>query len=514
MKLIGKVNPKIIHSIQLCLIGAFLLSNLSSCKTSSDSFTSRTWHDMNSKYNSVWISREAIKEVERDLFMNRTDNYNRVLDVMVNTDTNKFKAHDELMKKAIKKAANVPNWHDNSGWLDYSYILIGQSRFYLREFEDAINTFKYVNTRGDAKDFRNLALIELMRTYTQLKDYKGARAALNALRKRKLEKEELEEFLLVRGHFFREQDDYIETAKSLGSAVKIMNKGEKKGRLHFILGQIYQKLEREGLSYQNYKRVLKNNPSYELSFYTRLYMAQVSRLNKGSDVKKIERYFKKLLRDEKNLEYQDKIYYEMGLFALRQGNVDEAIQDLNESIVVSTKNPIQKAYSYLKLGEIYYNEREEYETAKVYYDSVLINLPKNVENYKAIEKRQKTLTQFVEQINIYRTQDSLQRLAKIPEPQRGDYITSMLKLEEAKKQKQEDSVTQALNKREKLRKRIQTAPAPVNPGASRWYFDNPEAIRLGLEAFKDRWGNNRPLVDNWRRSTVVKRTIDTVQVTE
>jgi tetratricopeptide (TPR) repeat protein len=82
------------------------------------------------------------------------------------------------------------------------------------------------------------------------------------------------------------------------------------------------------------------------------------------------------LKDEKNLEYQDKMYYEMAKFELKQNNVDEGIKLLKKSIEVGEK-PIQKAYSYLKIGEVYYEKVKNYRTAANYYDSCLVHLPKN-----------------------------------------------------------------------------------------------------------------------------------------
>ncbi len=492
---------------------------LQACSASKDSVTSKAWHNMNARFNSYFLANEAIKEMERELFQNRKEDYNRVLDVIPITDTNTFQAYDEKMEDAIKKLANIKNRHENSQLLYPAYVLIGKARYYRREFEDALNTFKYVNSRSDDSEASNKALIELMLTYIQLEDFRSARTALNAFRKRSLDKENKIDYLIARGHFFREQDDLIETAKSLGSAVKLMPHGEPKARAHFILGQIYQKINSDRLAYRNYRQVLKNNPPYELSFYAKLYLAQVSNLKNQGDVKKVNRYFKRLLKDAKNQEYQDKIYYEMGLFALRQEDVEGAIQKLNQSLVVSSNNPVQKAYSYLKLGEIYYAELQNYETAKSYYDSVMTSLPPNAENYKAVKRRQETLEEFVKQLNIYRTQDSLQRLAKIPEPQRGDYISSQLKLEENKRYEQEQAQAEFEQKQAALAAKKQQNANTRNPfgnqgqgqGSGQWYFYNPTSVELGLEAFRDRWGR-RPLVDNWRRAEAIKNVPDSVRI--
>lgn len=491
----------IYNPLKINYLLAFTLFTLSlfACSSSSDSFTAKTYHNMTARYNAYFLARETMKEAEKELFDQRIENYNRVLDVQPYVDTNILAGVKDKMNRVIEKAALVPNRHENSEWVDDSYVLVGKARYYLRDFENALITFKYVNTKGEDQNARNQALVELLHTYLKMGEEREASAVLNYLKRRPMEDPEKLEFLLARGHFFREQNDMIETAKSLGSAVLIMPRGERKARVHFILGQIYQLLERDELAYKNYKAVFKNNPSYELSFYARLYLAQVSGLGDKKDIKKINRYFKKLLRDEKNEEYQDKIYYEMALFELRQEKIPETIAYLNESVAIS-ENPIQKAYSYLKLGEIHYGRLQKFELAKVYYDSVMQNLPENVENYKAIKRRQKTLAEFVEQLTIYRTQDSLQRLAKIPEPQRREYIEKTLLLEETRRQDQMDSVAAARERRRKLKEQNSSSLAETVSDNSTWYFYNPNNITLGQQEFQKRWGR-RPLEDNWRRSS-------------
>ena len=90
-----------------------------------------------------------------------------------------------------------------------------------------------------------------------------------------------------------------------------LTKKENAARMHFLIGQIYQQKGFDAEAYNYYNICLKNNPNYELSFYAKLNMAQVTELADQNDVKKTRKYFVKLLKDRKNLEFKDKIYYEM-----------------------------------------------------------------------------------------------------------------------------------------------------------------------------------------------------------
>jgi tetratricopeptide (TPR) repeat protein len=462
---------------------------------------------MTAQFNPYFIARNRLDSVELDIFMTRKDNYNRVLDVVPIEDTASLRKYDPKLEDCLKKAYIVHNRHEESKLLDASYIIVGKARFYLRKYEKAIEILKYVNVKGKTPEDQNRALIELLYVYTELRDEKAALAVLNALRTRELGKEK-REFYLARGHFFRRQNDYLETAKSLGSAVLEMPRGERRGRIYFILGQIYQRLGKNDLARRDYLEVLKNNPPYELAFYARLYANQVTEIGAETDTRKAQRYYKKLLRDIKNKEYQDKIYYEMGVFALRQNKVEEAMANLQKALRVPQPNPLQKAYTYLKIAEIYYKPLRKYEDAKMYYDSVMTALPKNAEEYASVEKRQKTLLEFVKYLNEYRLCDSLQRLAQMPEAQRNDYLAKQLIAQETKKYDTEDSLRKvqeklaARNRNKKTELGTLDEQLQANTATVGWYFDNPTAVQRGLNDFKRKW-NNRPLEDNWRRSNKV-----------
>jgi len=487
-----------------------MLALLWACNTT-ERLPNRLFHNLTARYNPYFLVNKRLDSLETSLYALRKDNYNRVLDVLPASDTNSWKTYDEMLNKCIKQASIVPNRHKNSKWLDAAYLQVGKARFYLRSFDDAISTFKYVNTKSSQNHLRQQALIELMRTYTQLGDMKSAGAVLSALHKEEMETPEKRDFLLMRGHFFRKQDNYIEAGKSLGSALKIMRRGEKRGRIHFTQGQIYQKIEKPALAYKHYKQVLGNNPDFELAFYAKLYMAQVSKLASEGDSKKIYRYYKRLLADSKNTDYQDKIYYEMALFALTQKNTQQAVAYLRESVQVS-KNPTQKGYSYLKMGEVHY-QIQQFEDAKNFYDSTLASLPKDVEGYKDIERRQKMLAELVGHLVKYRMEDSLQRLAKMSDTVRMVYLREILTKQETQRLNTEDSLKKLADARKQIDNQKGTLDenAPKEGVGNVWYFYNPLAVTKGQTDFVKAWGR-RSLEDNWRRaSKTIVATAPTAQ---
>lgn len=468
------------------------------------------FHDLTARYNPYFLVNKRLDSLEANLYASRKENYNRVLDVIPPNDTTAWKPYDEMLNKAIKQAAIVKNRHENSKWLDASYLQVGKARFYLRSFDDAINTFKYINSNSTQNHLRQRALMQLLNTYMHLGDERSASYVLLALHKENMEIPEKRDFLLLRGHYFRKKEDYLEAGKSIGSALKLMKRGEKRARAHFIQGQIYQKLEKPALAYKHYRQTLKNNPDFELSFYAKLYMAQVSGLATEGDSKKVYRYYKKLLNDSKNKDYQDKIYYEMGLFAVSQKDLKGGIGYLRQSVDVS-KNPTQKGYSFLKLGELHY-QIQKFELAKQYYDSTVASLPKDVEGYKEIERRQKILAELVEHLLKYRLEDSLQRLGQMPENERLAYLTKTLTEQETQRLRTEDSLKRITEAKKQIENQKGTLDATLgqdSKGGGVWYFYNPTQVEQGQQKFVKIWGRI-PLEDNWRRRNKISSSTATV----
>ena len=107
-------------------------------------------------------------------------------------------------------------------------------------------------------------------------------------------------------------------------------------------------------------------------------------------------------------------------------------------------------------------------------------------------------------IEIIERQDSLQRIAAMPEDERKDFVKKLVK---------------QLRKQQGLKD--EAAPAASSPFANptaptlfptvepkgEWYFYNAASRTRGQADFKAKWGN-RPNIDNWRRSAAISRNAE------
>lgn len=482
------------------------------CSSESSAPLNKAFHNTTAHYNAYFISHEKLRQVEDAIWSAMKPDYNHTLLVYPPLDSTMATTYKSELEDCIKKASIVIQYHKNSKWVDDSYNLIGQARMYGYDFPNAVTTFKYVNTKGEDVDARHWAIVNLMRTFIENGEYANAEEASAYLESEILNKKNLKSLYLTRAYYYQVIDDKDKMVRNLVMADPILNKDER-SRYYFIIGQIYQEIGFNSAAYEYYKKCIASNPKYELAFYAKLNIAQVTELGDSKDLKKVRKYFKKLVSDEKNIEFQDRIYYEWGKFELKHNYLDEAIAKFNLSIRNSVQDPRQKGVSYISLGEIYYDTLADYSTAQAYYDSAVNVLPKTYEHYATVKHRAEVLNDFITQINTITLQDSLLRLADM------DSATVMnLFVEQATKNKEQE---EEAAKEAEEQERYNTADfsgfdQPTGVGGSSWYFSNRGAVSSGRMGFQQVWGT-RVLEDHWRRSvkeTISANTIDEKSVEE
>ncbi|MDE0471907.1 MAG: tetratricopeptide repeat protein, partial [Ekhidna sp.] len=469
-----------------------------------------SYHNLTSHYNAYFIAKEKVKEIERTIFDQQEWNYDEVLPIFPPFDTATSTLLKTAIEDCIQKASIAIQRHPDSKWEDDSYILVGKARHYNSEFPDAVETFKYVNTHSENDNIRHYALTELIRTFTEFEEYNNAVAVTDYLEKEQLNRDNRRRLYLNTAYLYQKRGDQDKMVKNLVKAEELYHSSDR-ARINFIIGQSYDELNFKHEAYQYYRNVLRSRPNYELEFYAKLYMARVTELAEANNLRKTRRYLKKLLSDSKNKEYQDKIYFEIAGFELNNGNIEKAINNYKLSIKNSSGNTRQKAYSYLRLGEIYYDSLKNYNMAKSYYDSAVSTMPQDEEIYETIKERQEILVDFVKQILTIHKNDSLLALSEIPQDSVLRLARSIIekekkeKKEKAKKEKQAAIVRSRSIAKQRGDNLITTASS-----GSVWYFNNPNQISRGTNDFLKQWGD-RPLEDDWRRSSHAKFTTSTNQ---
>ena len=480
----------------------FFIVFLEACSSEKNTWTSKAYHNTTAHYNGYYYARDEIQKIEKTIWASLIDDYGKILRLYPKIDSSLAKGYDKEIQEAIKMASLAIQRHPNSKWVDDSYILVGKARMYSLDWGNAIQTLKYVNTKSKDPNSKHQAIIQLVRTFTEHQEYNNGQAAIDFVQKEKLNKANKKNLLLEKAYFYQEQGDYDNMVRNLTGVTPLLTKKDRPGRIYFIIGQVYQKLGFESEAFNYYKKCIATNPEYEVDFYARLYLAQVTEISRSKSVNAALKSFRKLLKDSKNKEFKDKIYYEMGLFELKQKNLTAAIGNFNKSIREGSNKRID-GESYLRLGEIYYDTLHQYELSQAYYDSAITALPVDYEGYAAIKARQEILDDFVKNLNTIKWQDSLLMMVNLDSLGLRSRIDSTFQARKLLAEKQ------AGKKKRRLFNRVEilsnssnvfgTGEEGTTDETTDWYFGNPSAMALGQTEFRRIWGDI-PLEDNWRRS--------------
>lgn len=450
-----------------------------SCSQYKHGFISRSWHDINSKFNALLIAREDIEVAKEYISQNYKENFEDVLPVYQLIDSSQLDTAKLFLVDAVKKASVIAQKHSNSQFLPEAYLLIGDARILKGEYENAIETLKYLNTISDNENIRSAALTQMMLAYIQLNDFQNADRLVNILKERNLSKEFRQVHLSNMAYYYQIKKDYAMTAAFLEEAVKTMKKGEEKARFHYILGQIYSRLNERTLARKNYKQVMKNKPDYEMVFNAKLGLLSSESLANNTEV-----LFEKMLEDRKNQDLKSKIYYKMGETARLKKDTKEAIKYFTMAAHQEDSDNMSKGFSYKAIGDIYLDDLVDYEKAAIYYDSTIITIPKEFLAKSDISDRAAYLNEFIHYKKVYTFEDSLQKLGNLS-PEVLDATLEKIVNEKYDKLKKETKVEEVVK-------------APVTSGR-KWRLYDPKELIKEQNDFVGYWGN-RKLEDNWRRS--------------
>ncbi|WP_291723428.1 tetratricopeptide repeat protein [Bernardetia sp.] len=510
-------QKKINISLVVLISSSFIFGGLTSCQF---------YRNTASRFNAYFLAKERFDEVYKNTYKQQKSDFNNVLTVLPAIDSVSMGAFKGELDYVIEKASLPIQRHPESDWTDDSYLLIGKARLHQADYRNAINSFKYLNGNSEALDVKHAALIWLMRSFIESGNLDQASFTMDYISEEgdKFSEENIKDFYLVSAHYYRTINDFDKTAAYLELALPYVKNKTGKARYHFILGQIYQNKAKEGVNdntinvnkfdrkaYQNYEASIKAHPEYEMVFNAQLNASQVAGTS-AEDIKQAQKYFEKLLKDQKNEEYKDRIYYEMAGFAQKRGKTKEAIELLQESLNQPSNNSAQRAYTYVRMGELYYAE-SKYAKANAYYDSALAISTEEMRNYDEIAARGEILNQFFQQYDVLQRADTKISLSKMSQEELVKYFEKQIAEEKAQIDKEVAAAKQAAKSGNLVNQGATNPFANNNNTAQIWYFYNEQAVRQGKNTFVRVW-KNRPLEDNWRRSNKVNSAIDnTVETT-
>ena len=494
----------------------------------------RTYHNVTARYNIFFNGNESFKKGLERIEDSYDNDFTKILPIFLYSDESVASSIGPDMERTIQKATKVITLHSITAKPEFkngpqsqkekdlyaqneynnhvpgNYLLMGKAYLYRHDLYLALETFKFVLSEYHYDDIIYEAQVWRARTHIMLEEYMEAEDILEVLTGTVEFPEKIKSDLYATlADLYMQQEDYERAIEPLSRALEGVKQKEQRIRYTYILAQLHQEAGDPTQASKYYRDVIKMNPPYEFSFNARINRASV--FMAGTDnAKEIKDELRKMLKDDKNADFKDQIYYAQGNVAFREGNVEEAIEMYKLSSASSTSNTQQKTTTCITLADIFY-ERQDYEMADSYYDSAAVYLTNEYPDYEEFIQKTMSLSLLVENLQLIQLEDSLQMLAGLDEASRLAIIDSLiaqLQLAEQLAREEEARAMQDQQYNRMALNQTQRSGYAAEQGGS-WYFYNQAAKGVGQPEFRMKWGT-RKLEDNWRRSNKREISFETI----
>lgn len=521
---------------------------LASEKTGEKKFTKirRFTQNTTTHYNYFFNANNKLNAVMERAKMSQKEDFSRMLDFYPYTLENTAAQKTELDSVIYKATAGILLHDLRSDWVDNMYLLIGKAYYLRNEMDSAAMTFQFINynlfprkkneddsrvvgtnsspgseglsiASAEKRNFvnkiltrppsRNDALIWLARTFTAQEEYGDAAGLINILRNDPNLPQRLQNDLSeVTAYWFFAQNNYDSAAYHLERGLTAAGNKHDQGRWEFLLAQMNEKIGNYEAASDFYAKAAKHTVDPIMEIFANLNDAKMMRDN--GDPKQLDASIANLLRmarKDKYDAYRDIIYYSAAQISLQKPDTANSIVYLEKSIKYNTDNKNYRNNSFLDLGDIAYGQ-QRFRDAYAYYDSLQLSDKEEQVNVKDITERKESLAKLVQHIEVIEHEDSLQRIAAMPEAEREAYVKKILRrLRKEQGLKEEDAsvgtapITFGNNKQEAI-------DLFGGNAKGEWYFYNNNARGKGYNEFLTKWGK-RTNTDNWRRRKALNATV-------
>ena len=442
-------------------------------------------------YNIYFNASELLRESEINIRSFHKDDFNEILAIYPLPNESASASQTENLNEVVSRANRIALEKFQSKWVDDAFLLLAKSEYLKGNYYNAIEYFGYVSSNFPEEKkntiegllwqgksnfaINNYELADSILKYAYAKNLKHHRAKLNAA--------------LAQSHLY---DEDIDSAIfHLKKAVGFTKNRYEKTRWTFILAQLQERNSQLKDAYSNYAKVVRSNAAFEMSFNANLARIKLEENASGKDFNKIAT-LKRLLKEDKNREFKDQIYYQIANTLLQQGDLAQAQEYYQTSAHTMPGSQKQRGLSYLKLAEVNFDSLKNYTQAQLYYDSTLQSLPKEYPGYQNIVIKANNLQYLAQRLTLIEKEQELLMLSSLTDEAREAYINDKIKIKIEK---------EAIKKQENTNQAFFSTPEAFasNKNAGSFYFHNPLAMSQGMSDFKKRWGS-RKLQDNWRIS--------------
>ena len=510
------------------LLAAVLLA-ATGCSTQKNTAKTRWWHSFKARYNTYYNGTLAYIDGSLEKENGNKDNFTEMLPLYTVGNKQSREIGKGNFEKAIEKCQKTIKLHSikkrpvwdkkrrktekDIEWLsrrEYNpflwkaCMLMGRSQFYKGAFDEAASTFAYMGRLYQTQPaIYAKSRAWLAKCYLEEGWLYDAEDVVRNMERDSIHWSARKEWDYTYADYYIHTGDYAKAIPYLRKVIKHEMRRKQRAREWYLMGQMQAALGNKAEAMRAYKRVIRQNPPYEVEFNARIAMTEVM---SGGQWKKMVSRLKRMAASDKNKEYLDQVYYAIGNIYLAQNDTAKAISAYERGAAKATRSGIEKGVLLLKLGDIYW-EMERYNDAQRCYGEAIGLLDKERKDYEELSHRSKVLDQLVPYTDAVHLQDSLQPLAKMDEKDRNAAIDRTIAELKRKEKEERDRLAEqnaqetmqqngAGNNMQQQNNRQQNNTNQQNNGL--WYFYNATAVNQGKAAFQKMWGK-RENVDNWQR---------------
>ncbi len=430
-------------------------------------------------------------------------------------------------------------------WTDNMYMLMGEAYYYKNNLDSAVILFQFINYAYAPRDrdnypipigsnygeeegksaisistkethsvvkkafsrppSRNESFVWQIRTWIQRDEMTRAGVMIDLLRHDPNFPERLLPALNeVQALWFYKRGIYDSSATHLGRALDNAATQAERARWEYLMGQMWEKTGDREKAKKSYEKSFRHTLDPVMDVYARLNAIRQSKKTGQGDeyIKKNIRTLRRMARKELYNSYQDIIYYAAAEMQMERNDTAAAIAFWRKSIAAPGAQETTRNKAFLKIGWLDM-DKKDYVSAKSMYDSVSNSDINIADSLLLLTDRRAALDRVVPQMLIIRRQDSLQRLAAMPEAARNAVIRKMLRAYRKQLGLAEDE-KDSTSGNSPFQTNKANADMFSDAGAGEWYFNNSALRSRGFNEFKSKWGN-RPNVDNWMLQSMANR---------
>lgn len=532
------------HIIPL-LIAAIIVA-ATGCSTQKNTAKTRFWHSFKARYNTYYNGSLAYIDGSLEKENGNKDNFTEMLPLYTVSNKQSRELGKANFDRAIEKCQKTiklhsikrrPEWTKNRRktekdieWLsrrEYNpflwraWLLMGRSQFYKGAFDEAASTFAYMGRLYQTQPaIYAKSRAWLAKSYIEEGWLYDAEDVIRGMERDSIHWSARKEWDYTYADYYIHTGDYAKAVPYLRRVIKHEMRRKQRAREWYLMGQLQAALGNKAEALKAYKKVVRQNPPYEIEFNARIAMTEVL---SGAQSKKMIGRLKRMAASDKNKDYLDQVYYALGNIYMARQDTANAISSYERGAAKATRSGIEKGVLMLRLGDIYW-DMERYGDAQRCYGEAIGMLDKERKDYEQLSERSKVLDQLVPYTDAVQLQDSLQELARMPEAERNAAIDRTIaelkrkEREERRKQQEEDAqqtISQNSGNNAAQNNRPNAAQQNQQNANALWYFYNPMAVSQGKAAFEKLWGK-RENADNWQRinKTVVATMQDEPEMTQ